>query len=106
MEKLKLIESQILDELNRNGSAKEIMDRGVLIERLLESRAVAKNLGKSIVQINKAVKHLMDSSKTYKFVSVRAAKFFFLAAELVKINPMYQFTHEWFLEFLKTIIKR
>ena len=52
MEKLKSIETQILEELNRNGSAKEIMDRGVLIERLLESRAVAKNLGRSIVQIN------------------------------------------------------
>lgn len=48
----------------------------------------------------------MEQSKSYKFVSVRAAKFFFLAAEMVKINPMYQFTHEWFLEFIKSIIKR
>ena len=39
--------------------------------------------------INNAMKQLMSTSKIYKPVSLRAARFFFVANDLVKLNHMY-----------------
>ena len=47
---------------------------------------------------------LMKVSKLYKPLSVRAAKFFYLIMDLVKLNNMYQFTHEWFKEFFQDFL--
>ena len=48
---------------------------------------------------------LMNMSKIYKPVSVRAAKFFYLITDLVKLNNMYQFTHEWFFTFFRNMVQ-
>ena len=53
------------------------------------------------MEINKAMKLLLETSKNYKPVSVRAARFFFVSNDLIKLNPMYQFTHSWFLSYFK-----
>ena len=58
------------------------------------------------MEINKAMKLLLETSKNYKSVSVRAARFFFVSNDLIKLNPMYQFTHEWFLGYFKQLLSR
>ena len=50
------------------------------------------------------MKMLMRTSKLYKPISVRAAKFYYLVADLVKLSNMYQFTQEWFITFFKGVI--
>ena len=47
----------------------------------------------------------MRASKIYKPISVRAAKFFFMIADLVKLNNLYQFTHEWFLAIFVRLVR-
>ena len=47
---------------------------------------------------------MMKVSKLYKPLSIRAAKFFYLIMELVKLNNMYQFTHEWFKKFFQDFL--
>ena len=37
---------------------------------------------------------------------MRAARFFFVSNDLVKLNSMYQFTHEWFLGFFKKLLQK
>ena len=51
------------------------------------------------------MKSLMTTSKLYKPVSTRAAKFYFVASDIVKLNNMYQFTNEWFIGFFTKLIK-
>ena len=56
------------------------------------------------MEINNSMKILMQISKIYKPVSQRASKYFFVAFDLVKINNMYQFTHEWFVGFFTKLV--
>ena len=58
------------------------------------------------MEIKNAMNLLMKTSKIYKPISVRAAKFFYLIADLVKLNNMYQFTHEWFFEFFRNLLAK
>ena len=76
-----------------------MIDAGILTEKLVQSRIFAKSIGKSLIEIKNSMTLLMRTSKIYKPVSVRAAKFFYLITDLVKLNNMYQFTHEWFFDF-------
>ena len=64
-----------------------------------------KSIGKSLIEIKNSMTILMRQSTIYKPISVRAAKFFYLIADLHKLNNMYQFTHEWFLDFFKKLVK-
>jgi len=47
----------------------------------------------------------MNTSKLYKPVSLRAAKFFFIVNDIVKLNTMYQFTHDWFISFFSKLVQ-
>lgn len=81
-----------------------LIKREHLIEKLMESRTVTKQTGKTLMEINNAMKLLMTTSKMYKPVSMRAAKFYFVANDIVKLNNMYQFTHEWFIGFFTKLV--
>lgn len=83
-----------------------LIKREFLIEKLMESRTVTKQTGKTLMEINNSMKLIMQTSKLYKPVSTRAAKFFFVANDLSKLNTMYQFTHEWFIQLFKKLISR
>ena len=50
---------------------------------------MSKSIGKSLIEIKNTMKILMRASKIYKPISVRAAKFFYLIADLVKLNNLY-----------------
>ena len=71
----------------------------------MESRQVTKQTGKTLLEINHAMQVLLATSKMYKPVSTRAAKFFFVANDIVKLNNMYQFTHEWFISFFTKLVQ-
>ena len=51
------------------------------------------------------MKNLLIRSQAYKPLSIRAAKYFFVVNDMVKMNSLYQFTHEWFIEFYTEIIR-
>jgi hypothetical protein len=58
------------------------------------------------MEIKNAMTILMRTGKIYKPISVRAAKFFYLCADLVKLNTLYQFTHEWFFAFFLDLVRK
>ena len=76
------------------------MDRGILIDKLIESRCMSKKIGKSLIEIRRAMEILMKTSQTYKPFTVRAARYFFIVQDLEKLNPLYQFTHKQFYDFI------
>ena len=99
MASLRDVEDSIITEVSKDQSTDAMIDAGILTEKLVQSRIMAKSIGKSLIEIKNAMTILMRTSKIYKPLSVRAAKFFYLCADLVKLNNMYQFTHEWFKDF-------
>ena len=99
MSQLHDVEDVIIREVSKSQDVKSMIDAGILTEKLVQSRIIAKSIGKSLMEIKNAMTTLMRTSKIYKSISVRAAKFFYLIADLVKLNNMYQFTHEWFFDF-------
>ena len=105
IKRLRTIEDEILDELKKPQPQELLIKREFLIEKLMESRTVTKQTGKTLMEINNSMKLLMATSKLYKPVSQRASKFFFVANDLVKLNNMYQFTHEWFIGFFRQLVK-
>ena len=87
--RLKGIEDEILEELTEDKPQDSLILDDFLIEKLLESRNVTKQTGKTLLEIQNSMKLLMETSKLYRPVSARAAKFFFVANDLVKLNNMY-----------------
>lgn len=83
-----------------------MIEAGVLTDKLVQSRVMQKSIGKSLMEIKNAMTMLMRTSKLYKPISVRAAKFFYLIADLSKLNNMYQFTHEWFFDFFRALVRK
>ena len=57
---------------------------------------MTKQTGKTLLEIQNSMKLLMETSKLYRPVSARAAKFFFVANDLVKLNK------ELIIEFLNS----
>ena len=47
---------------------------------------------------------LVEVSKLYKSISMRAARYFFTATDLIKLNKMYLFTNEWFFTFFYKLL--
>ena len=104
IKRLKVIEDDILEELKKDQPPEQLIKRDTLIEKLMESRSVTKQTGKTLIEIKSAMKSLIETSEMYKPVSQRAAKFFFVANDLFKLNNMYQFTHEWFIGFFSKLV--
>ena len=92
--------------MSKDQDPKAMIDAGILTDKLVQSRIMAKQIGKSLIEIKNAMSLMMTTSKIYKPVSVRAAKFFYLISDLVKLNNMYQFTHEWFFTFFRNLVQK
>ena len=51
------------------------------------------------------MKTLLTITALYKSAAVRAKQFFVLANDLTKLNPIYVFTHEWFISIFTNKLK-
>lgn len=69
IKRLKSIEDDILEELKKNQPLDMLLKKEFLIEKLMESRIVTKQTGKTLLEINNAMKLLMHTSKMYKGVT-------------------------------------
>ena len=59
IKRLKTIEDDILEELKKNQPQEMLIKREHLIEKLMESRTVSKQTGKTLTEINNSMKILM-----------------------------------------------
>ena len=73
---------------------------------LLDIKSVSKKIGKSLIDINESMEQLVEVSKAYKSISMRAARFFFVSVDLIKLNSMYLFTREWFFSFFTKLLTK
>ena len=83
------VEDDIIQEVSQKQDYTTIISGGILTDKLVSSRTHAKMIGKTRVNINNSMTAMMKRSKMYKALSVRAAKYFYLIVDLVKLNNMY-----------------
>jgi dynein heavy chain len=96
MSKIKEAEKEILQLLsNQTGN---ILDDEKLIGTLNNSKKISKEaeLGLNDIEFNR--KNIKKTAETYKEVGFRVGHLFFCVMDLAGVEPMYQFSLDWFTE--------
>ena len=104
IQELRGVEEDIIEEVSKQQDNSVVIEGSTLTEKLIQSRFIHKKIGKILIEIKNSMVTLMKVSKLYKPLSVRAAKFFYLIMDMVKLNNMYQFTHDWFKDFFQDFL--
>uniref|UniRef100_A0A7S3ZAX1 AAA+ ATPase domain-containing protein n=1 Tax=Lotharella globosa TaxID=91324 RepID=A0A7S3ZAX1_9EUKA len=91
---LQAIEDQILDLLKN--SEGDILADEELIKTLDNSKKTSKEIKEQLKEAVVVEKEIDDGRSQYKPVAVRASILYFCIADLAKIDPMYQYSLEWF----------
>merc|ERR1719310_523199 len=92
---LKEIEDRILELLS---SAKgNILDDEELINTLATSKVASQRIEERVAEQEKTQAEVKEKRESYVPVAVRASALFFVVSELCVVEPMYQYSLEWFI---------
>ncbi len=97
------VESQILNSLSKT-SGTSILDDTVIIEQLDNSKFTANMIVKRVQQAEITEKNLNTAREQYRSVAVRGSILYFVMADLAKIDPMYQYSLEYFKKLFNRCI--
>jgi dynein heavy chain, axonemal len=88
------IESEILFLLaNSKG---DILDDTVLIETLAQSKLTSNEIKEAMAEAAVIEKEIADTSELYRPVAKRASLLYFVVADMGFVDPMYQYSLQWF----------
>jgi len=90
------IESEILFLLSN--SKGNILDDTVLIETLAQSKVTSEEIKEKILQGVEIEKEIVVQSELYRPVAKRASLLYFVIADLGDVDPMYQYSLQWFTQ--------
>lgn len=92
---LKEIEDRILELLsNAKGN---ILDDEELINTLATSKVASQRIEERVAEQEKTQALVQETRESYVPVAVRASALFFVISELCVVEPMYQYSLEWFI---------
>merc|ERR1719261_812697 len=92
---LKEIEDRILELLsNAEGN---ILDDEELINTLATSKVASQRIEERVAEQEKTQAQVQETRENYVPVAVRASSLFFVVSELCVVEPMYQYSLEWFI---------
>jgi len=92
---LQEIEDRILELLsNAKGN---ILDDEELINTLATSKIASQRIEERVAEQEKTQSLVQDTRDSYVPVAVRASALFFVIADLSVVEPMYQYSLEWFI---------
>jgi dynein heavy chain len=95
MRKIKELEDKILYLLaNSKG---DILDDVVLIDTLAVSKTTSNEIAAAVEAAEKTGKEIDATRELYRPVAYRASVLFFCIADLCIVDPMYQYSLEWFV---------
>lgn len=100
--KQKITEENILSLLTSNTG--NLLDDVTLIETLQKSKSDAKDAAIRLVDIETMKKKLQNTRNFYKKAANRASQLFFCVNDLGILEPMYQFSLDWFIELYQAAI--
>ena len=91
---LQEVENQIL--LLLQTSQGNILDDEILIDKLNQSKATSETIQEKVHMAAKTKTLINDTRRSYQPVAYQASTLFFCLTELCEIDPMYQFSLDWF----------
>ena len=92
---LKAIEDQILELLAK--AEGNILDDEVLISTLAQAKVTSNEIEVQVKQAEKT-KAIIDKARvSYKPIAKRVAALFFCISDLAQVDPMYQYSLEWYV---------
>jgi len=101
---LKEIEDKILALLA--ASEGNILDDEVLINTLSDSKVTANQIQEQVKIAERTQAKIQETRNMYNVVAKRVALLFFAIADLASIDPMYQYSLEWYVNLFKLAIKK
>ena len=101
--KQKITEENILSLLTSN-QEKNILDDVTLIDTLQKSKQDSKDAINRLKDIEMMKKKLLNTRNFYKIAANRASNLFLCVTDLGNIEPMYQFSLDWFIQLYKSAI--
>jgi dynein heavy chain len=108
-EAMKRTENKILSELSKgesgNVNISEFLDSDSLINTLKEAKTKAEEIKQKIIEAEETSKEITKQRETYTPAAYRAALLFFATIDLSSIDPMYQFSLQWFSYLYERAIK-
>lgn len=91
---LKRFEDEILNMLSNSDG--DILENETLIETLHNSKQTSKEIQEQLEKQENIQKHINETRKNYRPVAFRVSQLFFVVADLSNIEPMYQYSLEWY----------
>jgi dynein heavy chain len=99
---LKEIENTILQKLSE--AEGNIFDDEALINTLTASKNTSNRIEMKLLECDKLQKAIDLARMDYKWAATRGSGLYFCVAELSKINQMYQYSLDWFLDVFRISI--
>lgn len=100
--KKKMLEDKILELLAT--SEGKILENEVLIKSLTESKSTSEEIEVRLKHAKVTEDRINTNRANYEPVAVRASHLFLTILQLSNLDPMYQYSLEWFISKLKYLI--
>ncbi|KAH9600450.1 Dynein heavy chain AAA lid domain [Trypanosoma melophagium] len=97
--KLRTIEETILGKLKSTKG--NILDDSDLIAELKSAQSNAHDLSENQKEANEKMKIITSTRDRYRDVAVRASVLFFVLADIARIDPMYQYSLQFFVKLVQ-----
>jgi len=101
---LKEIEDTILELLAK--AEGNILDDSVLIETLSQSKVTSNRIEKQVAIAAKTAAKIDKTRESYQPIALRVAILFFCIADLAQVDPMYQYSLNWYINLFLTAIEQ
>jgi dynein heavy chain len=101
---LKELEDKILYLLST--STGNILDDEELIETLSSSKVMGVKIEEQVKQQEITAVQIAEVRQVYKDLALRCAALYFIVGDLCNVDPMYQFSLDWFIKMFNLAIDR
>nr|CCA18047.1 PREDICTED: dynein heavy chain 7 putative [Albugo laibachii Nc14] len=99
---LQEIEDEILRLLQ--GAKGNILSDQSLIETLAASKVTAVTIEEKVREAASTQERIQEKRAAYEIVAIRSAQLFFCLCDLNVLDPMYQYSLEWYIHLFETAI--
>lgn len=98
------LEDEILKKLSE--SDKPLLENLALIQTLQSSKEIADDVKQKLEVTEQTMKRVDDARENYRKCGAESSLLFFVLYDLNQIDPMYQFSLEWYIDLFKTSIDK
>ncbi|EGR28544.1 hypothetical protein IMG5_173090 [Ichthyophthirius multifiliis] len=97
------LERKLLEELaNSTGN---ILENTVLLESLNQTKSKSQTISQSLQESQKLQENLDQQRDVYRFLAIKGAQLFICINDLKKINNMYRYSLNYFIQLFKMCLK-